>query len=112
MPYADPTRSAYCAARHLLRRLDDAAALRRNPPIAPRDAAVAGEDLVRKARALVDRALTAMDAAPGAAGRHRRRQAAILLRCDVLREPRAAVARDMGISLPLERHGGRVTGRQ
>ncbi|MDB5073777.1 MAG: hypothetical protein JWM87_4888, partial [Candidatus Eremiobacteraeota bacterium] len=31
MPRADPTRSAYCASRHLLRNLDDAAELRRNP---------------------------------------------------------------------------------
>ena len=31
MPRADPTRSDYCASRHLLRNLDNAAELRRNP---------------------------------------------------------------------------------
>ena len=31
MPRADPTRSDYCASRHLLRNLDSAAELRRNP---------------------------------------------------------------------------------
>lgn len=101
MPYADPTRSPYCAARHLLRRVGDAAALRRNPLLAKLVAREACDDEVtRAARGLVDRALAAMDAPPGATPLHARRYAAILLRCDVLIEPRAAVARDMGISMP------------
>lgn len=113
MPYADPTRSAYCAARHLLRRLADAPALRRNPLVAQRAAGLPCDDgLLRDVRAVVDRAFAAMDAAPASTALRGRRHAAILLRCDVLREPREAVARDMGISLPhFERERRRAMAR-
>jgi tetratricopeptide (TPR) repeat protein len=53
------------------------------------------------AQTLVDRAFAAMDAVSAAVKpRRRSRHLAILLRCDVLREPRAVVARDLGLSLP------------
>lgn len=101
MPYADPRRSPYCAARHLLRRLEDAAALRRNPLVARHVARSASEEEVKRAaRALVDRAFAIMDGRHDATEPHARRHSAILLRCDVLREARRAVAFDIGISLP------------
>jgi hypothetical protein len=102
MPYANPKRSPYCAARHLLRHLGNPSALRRNPFVTEALGIELGDDdLVCAVRTLVDRAFRRMDASwPDTALRHRARHAAILLRCDVFRESRAAIARDLDLSLP------------
>jgi len=102
MPRADPTRSAYCATRHLLRNLDDAVELRRNPLVRAyftRAHAHDADDALGRVRGLVDAAL----------GRCRQRHGsrvhgslgrmhAALLRCEVDKQPLAIVARELGLS--------------
>ncbi len=102
MPYADPARSAYCAARHLLRHAGNALELRRNPLVcASVDRELSDPRLVSVVQAKIDRAFAAMDQNPAAFSvRRRSRHAAILLRCDVFREPRRTVARALTLSLP------------
>ena len=102
MPYADPNRSPYCAARHLLRQLGNAQELRRNPIVLKALGPELPDDtIVSAVQALVDRAFAAMDVASSTVKlRQRARHMAILWRCDVLRESRAAVASDLDLSLP------------
>jgi hypothetical protein len=86
----------------LLRHLGDARGLRRNPLVRQAiGAELCDDELTNGAQAFLDRALAAMDTSASAIKlRHRVRHMAILLRCDVLRESRAVVARDLGLSLP------------
>ncbi|HEY0382847.1 MAG TPA: hypothetical protein VGC72_11685 [Candidatus Elarobacter sp.] len=111
MPRADPTRSDYCASRHLLRNLDAAAELRRNPLVrdyfpfmqpaqrAPRrnlpgDHAALGRicDDVRAALAgLSEHAGDAMHVNLG-------RMHAVLLRCEIDDSPPFEVAAEIGLS--------------
>ena len=107
MPRADPTRSAYCASRHLLRNLDDAAELRRNPLVracfapaaARRDAGENGRAL-ETVRGLVQASLVRCRERSGA-GRARGdvgRMHAALLRCEIDKQPLAVVAAELGLS--------------
>src|SRR5665213_422328 len=106
MPRADPTRSPYCATRHLLRNLDDAAELRRNPLVrscfAPasesRDGGEHGSALER-VRGLVHASLARCRdrSAPRTRTRIGRMHAA-LLRCEIDRQPLAVVAAELGLS--------------
>jgi hypothetical protein len=105
MPRADPTRSAYCASRHLLRNLDDAAELRRNPLVrahfasARRDGGDNGRAL-DTVRGLVHASLVRCrdrahaGRARGALGRMH----AALLRCEIDKQPLAVVAAELGLS--------------
>lgn len=91
MPRSDPTRSRYCATRHLLRNLRQPRSLRRNPLARE---AFAGGDLsgaMRTVASRVDAALHAMD--------RDARQASILVRVDVQRHDPRAVAADLGLSI-------------
>lgn len=104
MARADPTRSRYCATRHLLRNLGKPKALRKNPLACDafdrRDDAAALKAIARR----VDAALTAMDAR----ARHRdgSRHAALLLRVDVQRHDPRDVITDLGYS-PRQFHRAR-----
>jgi len=98
MPRPDPSRSDYCATRHLLRHHANPSELRRNP-LARRLAHVPnGDDATRAVWRAVARAFEHMDG--DAADRRWRtaRHTIILLRMDVAREESASVARDLGIS--------------
>lgn len=89
MARSDPTRSDYCATRHLLRNLNDARRLRRNPLAA--DALAHGEDAaaLRVIGDRVSRTFAEMDDA---------RCVSILLRVDVERHEPEQVAADLGLS--------------
>ena len=109
MPRADPARSDYCASRHLLRNLDDASELRRNPLVreyftdavgAPhrRDAAT-DRGVLERIRDDVRASLARCSDHTGrcthvALGRMR----AALLRCDIDDQPAPAVAAELGLS--------------
>ncbi len=105
MPRADPTRSAYCASRHLLRNLDDAAELRRNPLVRSCFASQAGAQENERAEAL-DRVRGLVQAS--LAGCRRRagarahgtlgRMHAALLRCEIDKQPLSVVAAELGLS--------------
>jgi hypothetical protein len=106
MPRADPNRSPYCATRHLLRNLDDAAELRRNPLVracfAPasgvRGSAEHGSGLAR-VHGLVHVSLARCRDRSGLRARTRTgRMHAALLRCDIDRQPLAVVAAELGLS--------------
>ncbi|HEY1654714.1 MAG TPA: hypothetical protein VGF86_06350 [Candidatus Tumulicola sp.] len=99
MARCDPARSDYCASRHLLRHLDDARELRRNP--LARDAFAHDTELATGAvRERVSRALAAMDAQDAQCSRRQTwRHAAILLRIDVARHRPLSVAADLGLSV-------------
>ncbi|HEX3551071.1 MAG TPA: hypothetical protein VHT53_11880 [Candidatus Elarobacter sp.] len=104
MPRADPTRSAYCASRHLLRNLDDAAELRRNPLVrtlfAPcNDDAPDRAGALDRVRALVHASLAGCRGRAGARthGSLGRMHAA-LLRCEIDKQPLAVVAAELGLS--------------
>ena len=106
MPRADPTRSPYCATRHLLRNLDDAAELRRNPLVracfasasAARDSAEHSSALAR-VRGLVHASLARCRDRSGPRARTRiGRMHAALLRCDIDRQPLSVVAAELGLS--------------
>lgn len=88
MPRADPRRSEYCAARHLLRNLHHRSRLRRNPLVGD---AMAGAPVDDAVSALERRVGNALESAGP-------RGAAILLRVDVRRHPAAGVAADLGLS--------------
>ncbi len=109
MPRADPTRSDYCASRHLLRNLDDAAELRRNPLVREyfpaacsasrrRDAA-ADRDALQRIR---DDVRASLAGCSDHAGRCTYvtlgRMHAALLRCDIDDQPLPAVAAELGLS--------------
>ncbi len=108
MPRAEPNRSAYCSSRHLLRNLDDAVELRRNPltqsyfasrPTTRRDRADEQHALDR-IRAQVHCALARFRPPPGV-GRARGdlgRMHAALLRCEIDRQPLAVVAAELNLS--------------
>jgi|GEM_PF-2521091 len=112
MPRADPTRSDYCASRHLLRNLDNPKELRRNPlarvyfsgttdasvPTRPRNVAADGATLER-IRADVRVSL----AGCGEFARSRTHVAlgrihAVLLRCEIDDRPPTEVAAEVGLS--------------
>ena len=110
MPRADPTRSDYCASRHLLRNLENAAELRRNPLVREyfaggargasqrRDAAADGGAL-EQIRSDVRTSLARSSDHIGrcthvALGRMH----GALLRCDVDHQPLTAVAAELGLS--------------
>ena len=115
MPRADPTRSDYCASRHLLRNLDAVAELRRNPlvrdyfadaPDAPRrrDTA-AGRAALERVRDDVRTALArCSDYATGRGHVALGRMHAVLLRCEIDDQPLPVVAAEIGLS---ERQGRR-----
>jgi hypothetical protein len=108
LPRADPARSPYCASRHLLRNLDDARALRRNPLArsffesagatnrADRDAERRALERVRAAVQLTlarwrERASSRGHVALG-------RMHAVLLRCDLDNASPVVVAAELGLS--------------
>jgi len=106
MPRADPTRSSYCATRHLLRNLDDPAELRRNPlvteffpPMRARRAAPHAAAL-QHIRGLVLAALVACrdTSTAGRSCYDRARVHAALLRCDLDKQPVSVVAAELGLS--------------
>ena len=109
MPRADPTRSDYCASRHLLRNLDNAAELRRNP--LAREYFPSADDGGRRRDAVADRLVLdrirddvraslahcsefAQVCTHVALGRMH----AALLRCDIDEQPMPAVAAELGLS--------------
>jgi hypothetical protein len=108
MPRAEPKRSAYCSSRHLLRNLENAAELRRNPLtqcyFASDETKRRDRDAERVAleRILghVHRALARCAALPGArcARPDHGRMHAALLRCEVDRQPLAVVAAELNLS--------------
>ncbi|MBV8299709.1 MAG: hypothetical protein JO083_09235 [Candidatus Eremiobacteraeota bacterium] len=108
MPRADPARSPYCASRHLLRNLDDACALRRNPLAQPYFAAAGA---LRRGDFAADRqALESLRGAVQLALARCREQAAerghvgvgricaALLRCELDNAAPAVVAAELGLS--------------
>ena len=105
MPRADPTRSPYCATRHLLRNLDDAVELRRNPLVRacfePASGMHGGGEhrtALANVRGLVHASLLrCRDRSGGSRPRNGRMHAA-LLRCDIDRQPLAVVAAELGLS--------------
>ncbi|MBV8581021.1 MAG: hypothetical protein JOZ86_10360 [Candidatus Eremiobacteraeota bacterium] len=96
MPRADPTRSTYCASRHLLRNLDRPAELRRNPLVRDYFAAA---DALERIGAAVQCALARAHEGGGGRGRpDPARMRAALLRCEIDRQPLATVAAELGLS--------------
>ncbi len=106
MPRADPARSPYCASRHLLRHLDDARELRRNPLVRSLFAAERGArdgEHERRAVARIRRRVTVSLAGMhhhtrGARGVRLGRVHAALLRCEIDSQPLAIVAAELGLS--------------
>jgi len=107
MPRADPTRSPYCASRHLLRNLDNAAELRRNPlvracfaPDAARRDAGANRRALETVRGLVHASLVRFRDRPGnaAARGSLGRMHAALLRCEIDKQPLSVVSAELGLS--------------
>jgi hypothetical protein len=109
MPRAKPSLSGYCASRHLLRNLDDARELRRNPLAAgyfctpARSRRRTPEDDRRTLdllRGLVRDALGALyaDAPAECDGARLGRMHAALLRCEIDRQPPERVAGELGLS--------------
>jgi hypothetical protein len=111
MPRADPTLSDYCASRHLLRNLDDAAELSRNPLV--RDYFPSVETAHRRPRrnppgerAALDRIRDDVRAALANLSTHARdgmhvalgRMHAVLLRCEIDDSPPLEVAAEIGLS--------------
>ena len=109
MPRADPTRSDYCASRHLLRNLGNAAELRRNPLVhnyfshagdgpqrrdAIADRLAVGQICDDARTALARCSDFARDRTHIALGRVH----AALLRCDIDDQPIPAVAAELGLS--------------
>lgn len=99
MARSDPTRSDYCATRHLLRHIREPQQLRRNPLARAAFVGRSADAALRAISGRVSRALAAMDAEqPERAGLSSRRTA-ILLRVDVGRHDPAVVAADLGLSV-------------
>jgi hypothetical protein len=109
MPRADPTRSDYCASRHLLRNLGDAAELARNPLArpyfssdvndTPRRDADADRHVLDGIRDDVRRALArCSEFTRGGTHVALGRMHAALLRCDIDDAPLPAVAAELGLS--------------
>ncbi len=97
MARSDPTRSDYCATRHLLRHLRHARELRRNPLAHDAFAAVHGDAALGAIASRVYAALRSMDARWPTARQHAR-YCALLMRVDVQRHDPARVASDLGLS--------------
>jgi hypothetical protein len=109
VPRADPGRSDYCASRHLLRNLDDACELRRNPLVRAYFADAAGAPLPRDAaadRLILERVRDDVRASLAHCSEHAGRcthvalgrMRAALLRCDIDDQPPPAVAAELGLS--------------
>lgn len=107
MPRADPTRSAYCASRHLLRNLDNAAELRRNPlvrdyftPSTGAHDAAATRRAVDAVRGLVHASFLRCreDTFGARSSADLGRMHAALLRCDIDRLPLAVVSAELALS--------------
>jgi hypothetical protein len=96
MGRADPTRSRYCATRHLLRNLGKPEALRKNPLARETFGRAGDADVLNTIALKVDEALRAMDARDS--HRDGPRHAALLLRIDVQRHNPRDVAGDLGYS--------------
>ena len=109
MPRAKPSRSGYCASRHLLRNLDDARELRRNPLAAGyfcsssrsrRRTPEEDRRALERICGLVREALGALyaDAEDDRDGARLGRMHAALLRCEIDRQPPERVAAELGLS--------------
>jgi hypothetical protein len=109
MPRADPTRSDYCASRHLLRNLDSAAELRRNPLVRDYFRDVAGNPRRRDAaadRLALERIRYDVRASLARCSEFARdrthtalgRMHAVLLRCEIDDRPPVSVAAEIGLS--------------
>jgi hypothetical protein len=109
MPRAKPTRSGYCASRHLLRNLDDARELRRNPLAAGyfcsssrsrRRTPEEDRRALERICGLVREALGALyvDAENDRDGARLGRMHAALLRCELDRGAPEVVAAELGLS--------------
>jgi hypothetical protein len=99
MARSDPTRSDYCATRHLLRNLQQPRELRRNPLARDAFAHRSDDEAQRVVAIRVDDALRAMDAQQPFDRRWQgARHAAILLRVDVRRHDPRGVAADLALS--------------
>jgi hypothetical protein len=106
MPRADPTRSDYCATRHLLRNLDNAVELRRNPLVRTyfqstprRRNAAEDHTALEQIRDDVRVALSRFsEFVPDGAYIALGRMHAALLRCDIDDQPLPAVAAELGLS--------------
>ena len=109
MPRAKPSRSGYCASRHLLRNLDDARELRRNPLVADCFASSSrsrrqtpDEDrrALERICGLVRQALGVLyaHAEDDRDGARLGRMHAALLRCEVDRQSPGDVAGELGLS--------------
>ena len=109
VPRADPARSDYCASRHLLRNLDDASELRRNPLV--RDYFTDGADAPHRRdaateRSILERIRDDVRASLARCSDHTDhctyvtlgRMRAALLRCDIDDQPPPAVAAELGLS--------------
>jgi hypothetical protein len=109
MPRAEPSRSRYCASRHLLRNLDDPRELRRNPLVAGYFPSTSrsrrrmpAEDRLAldRIRGLVREALGALHASAegDCDGARLGRMHAALLRCEIDRQAPEIVAAELGLS--------------
>ena len=105
MPRADPGRSPYCASRHLLRHLDDARELCRNPLVRgmfpPERGGRDGEQrrAIDRVRRRVTVSLAGMrDHARSVRNVQLGRAHAALLRCEIDAQPLAVVAAELGLS--------------
>jgi hypothetical protein len=100
MARSDPTRSPYCATRHLLRNLRHPRRLKQNPLAREIFASRDDDDAQRVIAARCDAALRAMDAQDAAgSARYNARETAILVRVDLQRHRLQAVAADLGLSI-------------
>ncbi len=99
MPRSDPTRSDYCAGRHLLRNVGSVRQLRRNP-LARRWFEAVSDDATALAAVsqAVWRALAQMDAEAAERRWRTVRHSVILLRMDIGSETAASVGADLGLS--------------
>lgn len=99
MARSDPTRSDYCASRHLLRHLRQPRELSRNPLAHDAFATAGSGTALGTIAARVCSALRTMDGPqPSAHTWQRVRHTAILLRVDVQRHDPVSVATDLGLS--------------
>lgn len=108
MPRANPRLSDYCAARHLLRNLSSTAQLRRNPlssgsfkygPRSRRPDPAADQQALDRIHSIVRASLSRCgECAAGPTHIGLGRMHAVLLRCEVERQPLSVIARQLGLS--------------